>query len=255
MKIGRVESTDIYVADLSKVGFDINSITLPDSNSRQGGSGGTLSGFDLDNVMLSRVGLTTLGTVNVNDDHQLPKLDVFDYSASGIVFRPGTQNARDSDPTPDYNGPDLVGTINGIIVNPATLGVRDGDGDPLPADGIVSLGDGGAISFNLNQAVSTAGGLYLYVGEYGGIGEVLSDTLTVSDQRTNPVTDLSTDFGEVGAANDTTTMTFSFNKLASSSDDTILFSFVMFSEELPEFAGSASTTPSRSCSTARIWRR
>ncbi len=238
-KIGRVQSTDIYVADLSKVGFDIHSITLPDSNSRQGGSGGTLSGFDLDNVMLSRVGLTTLGTVDVNDDHQLPKLDVFDFSASGIVFRPGAQNARETDQTPQYNGPDMVGTINGIIIDPASLGVRDGASSPAPASGIVSLGDGGAISFNLDQAVSTDGGLYLYVGEYGASGEVLSDSLTVSDQRTNPVTDLSTDFGEVGAANDTTSMTFTFNKAAGTTDDTVMFSFVMFSEELPEFAGSA----------------
>ncbi len=241
--VGRVGTTGMVVADLTGLGFDINSITLSDSNSRQNGSGGYFSGFDLDNVILSHVRIPAFedpdDAVDVNDPHVLPPIDAFDFSASGIVYKSGAQTARPVD-TDDVNKPDMIGTINGIIIDPASLGVRDGTGFISGgASGVLSLGDGGQITFNLDHPVSTDEPLYLYVGEYGGQGESVAGALSVSDQRTDAVSDLSTDFGEVGAANDTTTMTFTFNKLAGNSADTILFSFVMFSEELPEFAGSA----------------
>ena len=46
--------TSVFRADLSGLGLtDIASITLFDSNSKQGGSPGAFSGFDLDAIMLT----------------------------------------------------------------------------------------------------------------------------------------------------------------------------------------------------------
>jgi Ca2+-binding RTX toxin-like protein len=193
------------------------------------GASGAPSGFDLDSIMLSRTLLTSVDdSIDINSNTILPKLDVFDFSDGGIDFRPGTQRG--------FAEPDLSGVINStIILDAQHLGVRDAVGSgPV---GNTSLGDGGQITFNLTQAVSTNQPLYLYVGEDGAVGETLDGSISVSDQRTDAPTDLSTDFGHVGAEDDTISMTYTFT--ANSTDvDTLLFDFMFFSEELVEFAGS-----------------
>lgn len=230
VKIGRVGATDIFRADLSNLSIEeIASITLRDSNSKMFGASGAPSGFDLDSIMLSRTLLNSVDdTVDINSNTVLPKLDVFDFSDAGIDFLPGTQRG--------FAEPDLSGVINDVIILDAQhLGIRDAVGaGPV---GNTSLGDGGQITFNLTQAVSTNQPLYLYVGEDGAVGETLDGSISVSDQRTDAPTDLSTDFGHVGAEDDTISMTYTFT--ANSTDvDTLLFDFMFFSEELVEFAGS-----------------
>ena len=55
----------------------------------------------------------------------------------------------------------------------------------MDADGFVSLGDNGAIDFNLTAATSTAG-LFLYIGEVGDNGEVAAGSILVRDTTSVP---------------------------------------------------------------------
>ena len=49
--------------------------------------------------------------------------------------------------------------------------------------GFFSLGDNGAISFDLTAGASTTG-LFLYIGEVGDNGEVAAGSIRVDDRRT-----------------------------------------------------------------------
>ena len=51
--IGRIGVTQVYKADLSQLGIDINSLVLRDNNLKNAGVGGDGSGFDLDFIILS----------------------------------------------------------------------------------------------------------------------------------------------------------------------------------------------------------
>ncbi|MEP6600589.1 MAG: PEP-CTERM sorting domain-containing protein [Nitrospirota bacterium] len=65
----------------------------------------------------------------------------------------------------------------------ATLGFFDANSiTDATANGFVSLGDGGTVTFNLTSAVDPAG-KFLYFGEVGGNGETISGNITVSDQQ------------------------------------------------------------------------
>jgi hypothetical protein len=108
----------------------------------------------------------------------LTGLSVFDYSTAGTFFTPGSQRVP--------LDPKLFGTdITGLNVDNsvATLGAFDANSSTLipPADGFISMGDGGRLSFNLTSATSTSG-LYLYLGEVGDNGEVLAGAITISDR-------------------------------------------------------------------------
>jgi Ca2+-binding RTX toxin-like protein len=234
--IGTFNGSTIYRADLSNLGIDISSLTLADSNSRSGGAGGMFSGFDLDAVALSTKYLPNYGGVipiDLNDPGSLPRLDVFDFSNAGLVFSPGTERT----PSP-YTRSDLANSVNGLVDNSgARLDLFDDRGLPSDTHGSLTFGDGGSLALNLTQPVSTKGPLYLYVGEAGiSLGETISGDISVSSNRTDAPTDLSTDFGAPGAANDDISFTYTF--MADASVSQIAFQFALFSEELAEFAGS-----------------
>jgi Ca2+-binding RTX toxin-like protein len=238
VKIGRIGNSDIFRAELTGHGTEISSITVRDSNSKQGGSGGEASGFDVDNVVLSNTLLTNvdgLSESTFNSNLFLPRLNVFDFTAAGMVFTPGTQRPQTSSVFPV--APDLLGAVNGIIDNSfARLQTLDPTGNGI--DGSISLGDGGVLGFNLLQPVPTANPLYLYIAEDGGTGEALSGAVSVSSGRIDAPTDLSTDFGLPGVANDTVSFTYKFRVAPDSNVNEVVFQFAMFSEELSEFAGS-----------------
>jgi hypothetical protein len=173
---GSPAGTTVFRADLSGLALtSILSITLQDTSGGLGGSPGRFSGFDLDAVKLaaSSVGTAALAA-------SLVGLSVFDFSAAGTLFTPGTER-----PTADplLTGP-LFGTSGGTINNPvATLGSFDGNSTTgATADGFASLGDGGIVTFNLTSAVLPAGN-FLYFGEVGGNGETISGNITVSDEQ------------------------------------------------------------------------
>ncbi|MBW4629099.1 MAG: PEP-CTERM sorting domain-containing protein [Brasilonema octagenarum HA4186-MV1] len=169
--------TGVYRADLSNLGFDINSIAIADSNSAQGGQPGKFSGFDLDAIKISNVLVN-----NATDIKNLPGLDVFDFTPSGTLFTPGTQRSP-ADPT------DLFGTRGGNIDHSvATLAYFDANASAdANAFGMVSLGDGGKVVFNLKNPISNTTPLYLYIGEAGDNGEVASGQITVSDNKSTQV--------------------------------------------------------------------
>jgi hypothetical protein len=68
----------------------------------------------------------------------------------------------------------------------ATLGLFDAENTTGPTVfGFLSLGDNGAIDFNLTSAVTTAG-LFLYIGEVGDNGEVAAGSILVRDTNSVP---------------------------------------------------------------------
>ena len=226
--IGRISVTQVYKADLSQLGIDVNSLVLRDNNLKNAGAGGDGSGFDLDFIILSTKELSPadLAAATPALINTLPRLDVFDYSAAAITFEPGTQrgNAVES----------LSGASGKLVLDSAHLALLDADG--FTDIGNITLGDGGAIKFDLKETVNTDGPLYLYVGENGAVGETVTGSLSVSPAFVRPEGDLSTDLGAPGLVDDTTRMTMSFTPDAGLNQ--VQFQFVLFSEELTEFAGS-----------------
>ncbi|GAB4173419.1 MAG: hypothetical protein Fur006_02720 [Coleofasciculaceae cyanobacterium] len=224
--------TAVYRADLSRLGFDLKSLSIADSGSGTGGAGGRFSGFDLDAIKLSNTLITDAKDVNA-----ISGLDVFDFSPARTVFTPGTQRPS------SYVQPDLYGTNNGNINNSvATL--EKFDGDPSTSEntsGGVSLGDGGKVGFNLKQPVSTSGKpLYLYIGEVGDNGEVASGQISVSNKTISELSDVGTDFGQPGSNGDSISLQIDF--FVSGSEvgflpPSLAFNYVFGSEELVEYAG------------------
>ena len=169
----------IFRADLSSLGFAPLSITIIDNGSTSG-LGGEFSGFDLTAIRLSDT-----STDSPSAAVALVGLPLFDFSASGTIFTPGTRSL--SIISGDYDeklyGTDSTGTALDNSV--ATLGVFDYDGS-------ISLGHGGRLTFNLTEPAITSGGLYLYIGESGGNGETA--TGEVFSTHINPVPEPSTIF-------------------------------------------------------------
>ncbi|MDY6941058.1 MAG: hypothetical protein SWY16_25795, partial [Cyanobacteriota bacterium] len=65
-------NTAVFRSDLSTLGFDLNSISVGDSGSGIGGSGGIFSGFDLDAIKISNILVDSAEEVNA-----LAGLDIF----------------------------------------------------------------------------------------------------------------------------------------------------------------------------------
>ena len=172
---GSPAATAVFKADLSGVGLtNILSIQIVDDSAGLGGAAGQFSGFDLDAIKLSS---TDCGTAACAAG--LAGLAVFDF-AGGTFFTPGAQRVP-LDPKLFGTGP-AGNTVDDAV---ATLGEFDGNSTTaIPgADGFVSMGDGGILSFDLTAAVSPAG-LFLYIGEVGDNGEVAASNIQVRDTPT-----------------------------------------------------------------------
>jgi len=164
--------TAVYYADLSGLGLtQVQSITIQDASFNIGGSPGQFSGFDLDAIKLS--GTLAAGAAGVN---ALTGLGVFDFTSTGTFFTPGSQRVPVD---PKLFGTD--GTGNQVNNSVATLGQFDGDATTIGADGFISMGDGGILSFNLTALVDLTSPVYLYLGEVGDNGEAVAGTISVSD--------------------------------------------------------------------------
>lgn len=186
---GSPAGTAVYRADLSGLGFDLNSLLIQDNSSGLGGSPGAFSGFDLDGIKLSTSFITNAADVNA-----IPGLSVFDFSPAGTLFTPGVQR-----PPAD---PALFGTTGGNLDDAiATLASFDANSTTgLGAGGFVSLGDNGSIGFNLTSSVASTSPLYLYIGEVGDNGEVAAGQITVSDGRIDQPQDVPEPASWIGLA-------------------------------------------------------
>lgn len=169
---GTIGMTAVYRADLSTLSLGtIQSIGITDNSAGLGGATGQFSGFDLDAIKLSTTFCTDAACAAT-----AAGLSVFDF-LGGSSFTPGTQRP--------VIEPQLFGTgAGGATVDNAvaTLGLFDGEATTaIPgAFGFLSMGDNGAINFNLAAAVSTLG-LYLYIGEVGDNGEVAASSVVVRE--------------------------------------------------------------------------
>ncbi|MCB1492397.1 MAG: cadherin repeat domain-containing protein, partial [Rhodobiaceae bacterium] len=235
VKIGTVNNSTVYKATLTGLDIDMQSITLNDSNLRTEGGDGQVSGFDLNSIMLSTVDIPVGGSLaGINT---MSRLNVFDFSAAGTHYRAGDQRF---DPLDSFNdaAPYLRGSLTDSLINNARATLQTLDVYDSFQNGFVSLGDGGSIGFDLTTPVSTNGPLYLYVSEAdASTGETLTGVISASTEQVEPAGDLSTDLGDRGLGGDTTTLTYHFTPDAKSA--TVQFQVVLFSEELPEFAGAA----------------
>lgn len=174
---GSPATTAVFRAEIPAANFsDITSIVITDNSNGTGGSTGNVSGFDLDAIKLSYISVDRAADVNA-----ISSLDVFDFSPTGTSFTPGTQRP----PT----APALFGTTASNINNAvATLGNFDGNSttNPRTMFGFVSLGDRGQVTFSLIRPVALDNPLYLYIGEVGDNGEVVTGEVMVS-QPVSPV--------------------------------------------------------------------
>jgi PEP-CTERM motif len=151
--------------------FDIQSLTIRDNSGGLGGASGAFSGFDLDAVKISSTDCASAACAA-----SAAGLAVFNFGA-GTIFTPGTQRAPAD---PKLFGTDATGAaVNNAV---ATLGAFDADSNTGAADGFLSLGDLGTISFNLSSAISGAG-RFLYIGEVGDNGELAASSIEVRDAK------------------------------------------------------------------------
>ena len=167
-------ATAVYKGDLSSVGLGtFQAITINDVSGGSGGAPGQFSGFDLDAIKLSTTDCATAACAAA-----APGMSLFDF-VSGVLFAPGTQRAP-VDAKLFGTGP----TGNTVDNSVARLGLFDGVSTTGPtAAGFVSMGDGGAMAFNLTSAASTTG-LFMYIGEVGDNGEVAGSAFNLLQ---NPV--------------------------------------------------------------------
>ncbi len=220
---GQVGSTGVFVAELSDIDFDINSITFADSGSGIGGLEGRWSGFDLDAIVISDklINLATEAEVD-----SLTALNVFDFSPAKTTFEAGSQR-----PPSD---PQLNGTINSNFINNQFATLESFDSTDRFRG--VTLGDGGKIGFDLKKSISQSERpLYLYVGEHSNTGESPGGEITVSNRPINGFSDLNTDFGLPGIENDSISIEIEFD--ADETAEQLYFQFAFGSEEFAEYAG------------------
>lgn len=224
--------TQIFRADLSNIGIDLNSFTIADSGSASGGLGGKFSGFDLDAVKLSHQKIDSALGINA-----IPSLDVLDFSPVGTIFTPGSQRPSTS-PTVDPVQVNLNGTLNGNVNSGfATPGLFDAPSTgAIDRPGRFSLGDAGRVGFNLKSTIPAGNPLFLYVGEVGNNDGAPAGNISVSNRPISGLNDLSTDFGAPGAKDDDISLKLSFD--ADATVQNLYFQFAFGSEELVEYAGS-----------------
>jgi len=174
---GSPAATGVYKADLSTAGIgSILGLIIQDNSAGLGGSPGQFSGFDLDAVKIS-----TTNCADAACAAAAPALAVFDF-VGGVFFTPGTQRVP-VDPKLFGTGP-AGNTVDNTV---ATLALFDGNSTTaIPgAFGFISMGDNGALFFNLTAPVTTTGA-FLYIGEVGDNGEVAASSIRVTQDPAVP---------------------------------------------------------------------
>lgn len=159
---GQAGITGVFRVDLAATGAArIGAITVADDGLVSGGSDG-FSGLDLDFVRLST---TAASTAEAAQD--VPALADIAADPGRVTLTQGFLRDYQGDFPENLRTGFLFGTNGTDTVDPrtATLDTRDAANGGL--HGSVSIGEGGAITFELAEPVST-NGVYLYVGERFG---------------------------------------------------------------------------------------
>jgi Ca2+-binding RTX toxin-like protein len=170
----------VYRVDLAGSGLaSIASIVIEDDGVVSGGRGAA-SGFDLDFIRVSNqlaldpAGATGSGTASGS-------LDVFNFTASGVGFRAGYKQPALASDDPAWKSSLMVGQLANGAIDVVAASFDKADGVNGPGPGLISLGEGGAVSFTLKTPItpSKTGGPYLYFADLGGGNDgsyvVLSD--------------------------------------------------------------------------------
>lgn len=160
---GTATSTRMFRADLTGFGLtEVGAVTINDSNSGIGGSGGIYSGFDLDVIFLD-----VDGDLSTTGDR---------ITADSFVFSAG--DLRSPAPASPSGGP-TNGASSASMVDEAfaTLGAIDGI---FFGPGSLTLGDGGSLTAIFDPKVLVGPSLFLFVGEVSGDpGETVSGLVEV----------------------------------------------------------------------------
>jgi Ca2+-binding RTX toxin-like protein len=109
-----------------------------------------------------------------------------------------------------------------------------GTGIDLTTDSLELIGDGRAFGIFENDPFGLGKGIVIS----SGIAEELANPNGEDGTYFQTGYDLSTDFGFAGGENDTLSLTYTFSMLPGATQDTLVFQFLMFSEELVEWGGS-----------------
>jgi PEP-CTERM motif len=173
--MGVVGGSTAFRASLTGLGLtQVGSITINDSGSGLGGSGGIFSGFDVDALFLDLD-----GSLLTSGDRVFGSSFLFTAGATRATLDPAWL------PTAAHPGP-TFGSVNSTTIDlaVATLNALDGlaFADVDMADGFLTLGDGGSLTANFAPVVPVGAALYLFVGEVGtGAGEAIRASVFVSD--------------------------------------------------------------------------
>lgn len=162
------QGTRVFGADLSGLGLtEIRAITITDSNSGLGGSGGIYSGFDLDAMFLD-----VDGDLTTTADR---------YFASGFEYSAGTARPGSYAPPSPSGGP-MNGAFSPTQVDTGWATLNDIDAIWF-GQGSLSLGDGGILTAVFDDPIQILSSLYLFVGEVSGDpGEMVTGSIKVADQ-------------------------------------------------------------------------
>lgn len=160
--LGNFGDSGVFRLDLASSGLPkIRSITIQDDNIISGGTGAA-SGFDLDALKIA-----SIFTTSPFEAESVAGLDVFTFSNKKVKLSAGFLQPWEIGDNEDWNQDELFG-VNGTNVDFAVATFNEIDALDLTGEGgSISIGEGGQITFTLNQALTTDG-LYLYVADAGG---------------------------------------------------------------------------------------
>jgi Ca2+-binding RTX toxin-like protein len=156
--LGETGDTGVTRISLAGLGLStIRSIRIEDDNVISGGNG-IASGYDLDFIKFS---FQQTSSASVSSTFADNSINFNSVTFKAGYLQPASYGSK-------YSGTVLYGSnTNGTAnVGLDNFGVKDGANNS--GAGSLSIGEGGAISFNLWQALTPSSDLYLYVGDVGG---------------------------------------------------------------------------------------
>ncbi|MEI7840313.1 MAG: hypothetical protein WCJ11_07430 [Methylococcaceae bacterium] len=171
--LGETGETGVTRISLAGLGLStIRSIRIEDDNFISGGDG-IASGYDLDFVKFSTQQTSSASASTTLADNSI--------NFSSTTFKAGYLQPVSS--WSSYYGTVLYGSNTDGTANVGldNFGVKDGANNS--GVGSLSLGEAGAVSFNLTQALTPSSDLYLYVGDVGGGND--NFRVVFSDQLAN----------------------------------------------------------------------